>query len=214
VSILVIYGQAGFLSAAEDPLDGITWITLTSASNHVFNLSVDPITCEQYSRFLKATKRTAPKGTVPTPGSSVPFRWEDFAAPKGYEKWPVAYITKDDATAYCNWLGTVTHNKFRLPNKAELEYAFAGAWRSRGGVEIDRMTVWWGLDPADGDDRRKSKVGVRCFPHALDEWTTDNWNVSGSTGHASNGTETSFVYMQGPGRRLEVTGFRVVIELE
>jgi hypothetical protein len=46
----------------------------------------------------------------------------------------------------------------------------------------------------------------------MDEWTSENWLVSGNGGHRpeAGAAATHFYAMQGPGRRLEVYGIRVV----
>ena len=74
--------------------------------------------------------------------------------------------------------------------------------------------AWWGLGPVGGPNQVLSQVGLQCFPAALDEWTSENWLVSGGGGHRPEaGAAATHCYaMQGPGHRLEVYGFRVVSE--
>jgi formylglycine-generating enzyme required for sulfatase activity len=53
----------------------------------------------------------------------------------GHKSRPIINISWHDATAYVEWLSTLTGEQYRLPTEAEWEYA------ARGGTETD---YWWG----------------------------------------------------------------------
>jgi formylglycine-generating enzyme required for sulfatase activity len=87
-----------------------------------FLVAAQPVTNEEYARFVAATGAPAP-----------PF-WSDprFAAPRQ----PVVGVSWHDAAEYCAWLGARTGLPYRLPTEAEWEKA------ARGGVEGARYP--WG----------------------------------------------------------------------
>lgn len=90
-----------------------------------FFLAVTQVTHAEYERFLRATATAPP-----------PF-WHDphFNHPKQ----PVAGVSWQEATGYCEWLTAETGRTFRLPSEAEWERA------ARGGLEQKQFP--WGDDP-------------------------------------------------------------------
>jgi formylglycine-generating enzyme required for sulfatase activity len=80
-----------------------------------FRLAVLPITNADYVSFLDAT------------GYEPPRFWHDerFNAPDQ----PVVGVSWYDAVAYCDWLSSITGQRYRLPTEAEREKA------ARGGVD-------------------------------------------------------------------------------
>ncbi len=181
-----------------------------------------PITCEQYARFLKATGRTAP--VFPTDDVRISelasrFIWKGQEPPKGFENWPVTFVTQEDALAYCQWLSQLTGLVYRLPRQNELDYCLAGAWGKKPNIWIGpgRNVAWWQLSPvgAEGEDRGSmimSQFNLQCFPAALMEWTSAEWVASSGSGHRPRNKATHFFGMQGIGQRLEVYGLRIIVE--
>ena len=71
-----------------------------------------PVTNAEYAEYLAAT------------GAEAPSNWTDGTYPEGEEKFPVNYVSYEDAQAYCAWLMEQDGvNTYRLPNESEWELA-------------------------------------------------------------------------------------------
>ena len=71
-----------------------------------------PVTNAEYAEYLAAT------------GAEAPSNWTDGTYPEGEEKFPVNYVSYEDAQAYCAWLTKQDGvNTYRLPNESEWELA-------------------------------------------------------------------------------------------
>ena len=94
-------------------------------------MAVEPVTNEEYARFLKAGDHPAPRF------------WDDPAFSKPRQ--PVVGVSWFDAVAYCDWLSEAAGSTYRLPTEAEWERA------ARGGVDAPYP---WGDEPFDGNGGR------------------------------------------------------------
>jgi formylglycine-generating enzyme required for sulfatase activity len=91
-----------------------------------FHLAAQQVTNSDYGHFLETT------GTGPPPF------WND---PKfDHPQQPVVAVSWFDAAKYCEWLGGLTGQRYRLPTEAEWERA------ARGGVE-ERVFPWGDAPP-------------------------------------------------------------------
>lgn len=100
-----------------------------------FEITVTPITNEQYSRFIAAGNHPAPnvdKETWQTYALIHPFErtrkhaWKNNQPPTGREQHPVVLISYNDATAYADWLSESRNEQWRLPTEDEWEKAVRG----------------------------------------------------------------------------------------
>lgn len=92
-----------------------------------FELAECQVCNSEYAQFLDAT------------GHPPPPHWNDphFSDPRQ----PVVAVSWFDASAYCQWLSTLTGRPFRLPTEAEWERA------ARGGLEQKQYP--WGDNPPE-----------------------------------------------------------------
>ncbi|MBS1369267.1 MAG: SUMF1/EgtB/PvdO family nonheme iron enzyme [Lentisphaeria bacterium] len=71
-----------------------------------------PVTNEEYSKFVEATGKKAPKD------------WRNGVMPSGKADHPVVNVSYHDAVAYCKWLSAKDGKAlYRLPTEEEWEYA-------------------------------------------------------------------------------------------
>ena len=94
---------------SRDANDG--YLPVLGAAQNV-SIAYTPVTNEDYSPFIKATVRKAPKD------------WINGLMPAGKSRHPVVNVSYDDAVAYCQWL-TEKDGKavYRLPTEVEWEFA-------------------------------------------------------------------------------------------
>lgn len=131
-----------------------------------FAMSAYEVSIAEYRRFAAATGRRAPRT-----GDLDPARY------------PVFFVSWNDALAYVQWLSAQTGKSYRLPTEAEWEYA------ARAGTT---SAYWWGRDLGEGhahcfacetglDPRAPTRMG-RFDPNPfglydtagnLQEWTYD-----------------------------------------
>jgi formylglycine-generating enzyme required for sulfatase activity len=114
------------------------------------------------------------------PGKGVLPEWYEREGAKS-DAYPITYISREDAMAFCEWLGTVDGNKYRLPTEAEWEKAARG-WSYRvypWGDTYDRSQSGNpNMIYAPIGNRPQDLSPFGCYDMAGNvwEWTADNYS--------------------------------------
>jgi formylglycine-generating enzyme required for sulfatase activity len=97
-----------------------------------------------------------------------------FAPVRGARRRPAAWVSFEDAQAYCRWLGEKTGRRVRLPTETEWEYA------ARGGIEGARFPWGWG-----------APEGRACFageaPRAVGSYPPNGFGLCDMAGNVFEG---------------------------
>lgn len=149
-----------------------------------FSISKYEISVAEYNIFCSLTDRVLSKDAK-------------FAAN------PIGGLSFDDATAYCQWLSTVTSKKYRLPTEAEWEFAAKGGNKTNGYIysgsnNLDEVA--WYKDNSGGDSKavgtkKPNELGIYDMSGNVSEWCSD-WGGKYDVKPATNphGGSSSFGY--------------------
>ena len=103
------FSDPRFRPGSRDSKDG--YLPVLGADRNV-NIAYTPVTNEEYSQFVKATGRKAPKD------------WTKGIMPADKSRHPVVNVSYEDAVAYCKWLSDRDGKAvYRLPTEVEWEFA-------------------------------------------------------------------------------------------
>ncbi|WP_052272729.1 formylglycine-generating enzyme family protein [Flavihumibacter solisilvae] len=160
-----------------------------------------PVTNEQFSKFLIATKYK------PSDPANFLKHWKNGKIPAGQEKFPVVYISYEDARAYAKWAGK------RLPTEIEWQYAAQTPalrewpWEQKQPVTrkleyvTNTLTVSHleGIDPSvsnlgDGKPHAVGSYPAGANPYGLEDLVGSVWQL------------TNDVYMSGSHRYIMMKG--------
>jgi len=101
-----------------------------------YDITVTPVTNDQYAAFVAATGHRVPDVDPETwAGYRLihPYErtrrhaWRDGRPPPGRRDHPVVMVSHDDAKAYAAWLSGLTGRTWRLPRESEWEKAVRGS---------------------------------------------------------------------------------------
>ncbi len=140
------------------------------------------VTNQEYAAFLEAT------GYRPASKTDFLKHWESGRYPDWAATFPVVWVSRSDASAYCEWIGG------RLPSEKEWEKAARGSdgrffpW---GDVMPSPETANYGsqaLEPAGNRPQDVSPHGVYDMAGNVAEWTSST---------TQEGAETFFIVRGG-----------------
>ncbi|HEX3100721.1 MAG TPA: SUMF1/EgtB/PvdO family nonheme iron enzyme, partial [Pyrinomonadaceae bacterium] len=119
-----------------------------------FSIGRTEVTNAEYLEFIKATNHTVPKN------------WSTGLPVKGTEKWPVAYVSLEDANAFARWRSVVDGVTYRLPTEEEWEYV------ARNGSK-DNVFPWgdqWAESKAVVGKKDSEPTDVGSKPEGANTW--------------------------------------------
>ena len=109
--------------------------TRSTATTSAYEITVSPITNDQYRLFAEATNHPVPDvdeatwrgyGLVHPYDRTRRHAWQNDQLPAGREQHPVVMVSYDDAQAYAAWLSESRNEVWRLPTEDEWEKAVRG----------------------------------------------------------------------------------------
>ncbi|WP_349351610.1 formylglycine-generating enzyme family protein [Flagellimonas sp. MMG031] len=161
------------------------WMSKFEITWDLYNLfverAIDNLDNEQKASEVQRDTDAVSGATIPYVDMSLGMGRED--------KYPAVNITQRAASAFCEWLSSITGHYYRLPTEAEWEYA------ARAG---NNGPYHFGTNPADleqyawfdkNSDGKYHTVGTKkpnpwglCDMYGnVAEWTLDQYNESGYT---------------------------------
>ena len=194
-------------------------VTLSS-----YSIGKYPVTVGQYKKYCIASGTAMPD--APSWG------WND--------KHPMVLVNYNDAVAYCNWLGEQYGGDWRLPTKAQWEFAARGGNKSNGYTysgSDDLDEVAWYAGNSGGKTqivgrKKGNELGIYDMSGNVWEWCEDWYGdydsqpqtnpkgaTSGSDRMVRGGSWSRSAgicrvagrYGVGPAYRFSLSGFRVVL---
>jgi formylglycine-generating enzyme required for sulfatase activity len=150
-------------------------------------------TVAQFRRFINSTnyKTTAEQngnsfvwtGNEEEKVNDITWRYDaqGFKRTADQDNQPVVHISWNDAVHYCEWLGSQTGKKYRLPTEAEWEYAARGGMKSEGykysGSNNIDSVAWYGINSNHQThlvgQKAPNELGLYDMSGNVYEWCSD-----------------------------------------
>ena len=168
-----------------------------------------PVTNEEFLRFIKETRY------VPQDTANYLKHWENGMPVTGQERYPVVYVSLEDARAYARWAGK------RLPTEAEWQLAAQGTdnrlWPWGNEFHATKCNNAFGRPtPVDAFPKGESPYGVADLVGNVWQMTGDVY-FNGSyyfniiRGGSYYKPESSWWYLQGGPQPLDMTQIQLLV---
>ncbi len=142
--LMVQVPRGSFMMGSPDSVADFSERPHHSVTVSAFAIGVYEVTIAEYARFARGTGRKLPK-----------------TGDLDQAKFPVFFVSWNDALAYTQWLGKQSGKDYRLASEAQWEYA------ARAGTSTN---YWWGRDLGEGkahcmacesglDPRQPTRIG-------------------------------------------------------
>jgi iron(II)-dependent oxidoreductase len=168
-----------------------------------------PVTNEEYLRFIRETRY------VPADTSNYLKHWEKGMPVTGQERYPVVYVSLEDARAYATWAGK------RLPAETEWQLAAQGTdgrlWPWGNDFQATKCNNAFGrATPVDAFPKGESPYGVADLVGNIWQMTGDvycdgNYYFNIIRGGSYFKPESSWWYVQGGPQPLNKTQMQLLV---
>ncbi|MRR19163.1 sulfatase-modifying factor protein [bacterium] len=168
-----------------------------------------PVTNEEYLRFIRETRY------IPSDTANYLKHWERGMPVIGQERYPVVYVSLEDARAYARWAGK------RLPTEAEWQLAAQGTdgrlWPWGNEFHATRCNNGFGrATPVDAFPKGDSPYGVADLVGNVWQMTGDVYSNGAYYFNIIRGgsyfrPESSWWYVQGGPQPLNMTQMQLLV---
>ena len=129
-----------------------------------FLIDITETTNAEYAEFVKKKNHPLPKN------------WKNGKFPEGKEKFPVAFVSLDDAKEYAKWVSERDNKNCRVPTEIEWEFAarngsqktsfpWGNEWRTGANIATKKPAVV-------GTSADETNSGIKDMLGNVIEWTT------------------------------------------
>jgi formylglycine-generating enzyme required for sulfatase activity len=168
-----------------------------------------PVTNEEYLRFIRETRY------IPSDTANYLKHWERGMPVSGQERYPVVYVSLEDARAYARWAGK------RLPTEAEWQLAAQGTdgrqWPWGNEFHATKCNNGFGrATPVDAFPKGESPYGVADLVGNVWQMTGDVYSNGAYYFNIIRGgsyfrPESSWWYVQGGPQSLNMTQMQLLV---